>query len=251
MARKKSDAGDSILFGILIGICVAVIIFITVAPLALISMYLYGFILVFRYRLIISKNGKSVFWLSDNEKIEFYKKHVMLSEALKKINLADKEAKNKDISKNIDGQYSARSKVGKTIRDIIDYNNNIIDDNMPRYKELEFKPYKKWKKFARAFAIKKSSLIALVVWGVGVCYYSANFGKTFEIGLKQFFRFPIELIGGNKSLDYELFVVLGITALSIFTAYFGMEKLSNGAKTIIEEPPLVSIENYKSYDANA
>ena len=113
--KKKNDSGGMIFFIIFI----ALIIIAIATPLVLLIGYVYNTIR-FRYTKKRISGNMSDFWLGKQEKDEFKEKAVMLNKVTDIINEANQKGLKAGISQNKDGSFSARSNIGKEIRNTLE-----------------------------------------------------------------------------------------------------------------------------------
>lgn len=168
MARKKNNDGDAIVVGVLL---LVGFLFLLATPLILLSAYLYNVMKSEETR----KNLKGTvgdFWLSASERRDFKKTFGDASTTRRLIDQANARGNHAGISRNKDGTFSARSKLGKELKAFINRHEPILDQLDDTLRSLETRPAARWARYNNYLRNANSSLLALCVW-TGLLLYHA------------------------------------------------------------------------------
>lgn len=170
MAKDKNENIISKIFAVIIFLIVlCIMLCIALLPFVLlIGVFVYRFQFI-NYRKNLN-NDLSDFWLGHEEKNEFKTKMTELANCMAKINNAESKGNEAGISRNNDGQFSARSNLGKEIRQIFNTCLPIKNELAKRLYELQKQPLKKWKKFNSIASNSKATTITLNIW-VGITLF--------------------------------------------------------------------------------
>jgi cell division protein FtsL len=117
MARKKKDNGS-----IFLVVIIVILVLIAIAtPIVLLAGYIYKNFKSSKVKSTLEGN-ESDFWLNDAEKNSFKTRFNEFSQVSQLIEDANQKGENEGVSRNQDGQFSARSKLGKEIRSVLETN---------------------------------------------------------------------------------------------------------------------------------
>lgn len=168
MARKKNNDGDAIVVGVLL---LVAFLFLLATPLILLITYLYNVMKTEDIRKNL-KGTVSDFWLSSSEKRDFKQTYGDASKTRRLIDQANTKGDQTGISRNKDGTFSARSKLGKELKAFINHHEPILDRLEDALHTLETLPGTRWDRYNNYLRNANSSLLALCVW-TGLLLYHA------------------------------------------------------------------------------
>jgi hypothetical protein len=259
MARKKKDSSGE-LIGIIFIITIIAYIFLT--PLILI----FGWI---RNRYLLSKIIKNVegsvsdFWLTMSERDEFESICRTVDNLIKQKNKAINRGLTENISKNKDGSFSARSKIGKEISFIISNCEKEISPLALRYNILSEYPINRWLEFDEVYTKSSAYYYSILSWFTFIILhitifwngYTSNLSKlSFELlslavyksRLISIFNAYSKIIKNNSSIiENEWIMMIIAPTISIFV-YFIAKKIIN-TNQITPMPPKVTVENFNKF----
>jgi hypothetical protein len=248
MARKKKGDSGSIIFFIVIVVLVAIAL---ATPIALIIGYLYNKINAGRIKKYISGN-MSDFWLDDQEKIEFKDKLKHLVKADKIIDQANQKGIDEGVSRNKDGSFSAKSKIGKEIRAALEKYEPIKDSLSEYLYDLQHLPITRWDEFNKYIKRSKSSIYSFCSWCAVLIYYFLNLGKKSILDIfLPYLALATNIFRDKENQlpladgDIQMVAVATIIAIVMFFV-FGLIFKSSGAK-YSPYPEKVTLENVDSY----
>lgn len=242
MARRKKDDNGSVFLLIFFAILIVLII---ATPLVLIGGYFF-----YKRKLkneYSSLNGdESDFWLSHVEQGDYIQLAHTLSHAYTAIDDAKLKGRNEGVSQNQDGQFSARSNLGKELRNIIGSNERTIENNKDNYNYLRFLPQSRWEEFSNTVIRTQSFLIGFYSWLTAGIIFIFIYSNSFLSGVETFIKLPVlAMDGALTGGDWKM--LLGTTAIAI-ASYFIKSFLSQGIpKELSPIPSEVTPDNYNKY----
>ncbi|WP_020558507.1 hypothetical protein [Thiofilum flexile] len=182
-----------------------------------------------KFKKDISGN-KSDFWLSIDEKNNFKNTHKEYSNTKDIIDNAHNRAVAAGVMKNKDGNYSAKSKIGKEVIAILDRYEEPFTDLKNKLDKVKTMPLQRWTEFNKTIKIYNF-----------FTYLAATFSLFIAILITLFFANKIVFIGILKN---EL--VLSIILL-IIVLLFIYEQAKDRATAFTPKPPIVSHNNIDDY----
>lgn len=171
---KQNNTNDDILTrGIIFIIIIMGIIFLIfafatlIAPVVVLVLFLVNWI---RYLVQDRKWRTTNFWLSDQEQGQYEQAAYLLAHAEGERRKVQDSVTIHGISRNQDGQISQRSYAGKGLRERENTANSLINKYIPIYKELQRRPYMRWKKarshYSKAFGFGFIIFIIVAMFGI-------------------------------------------------------------------------------------
>lgn len=244
--KKKGDAGGLILVLFVVFVLIAL-----ATPVVLILGFLYFNSLVAEETKRL-KNSPSDFWLTDEEKSEFKKKVSQLSEVTTALREANQKGASEGVSKNQDGSFSARSKLGKELRQIIERADPMKATLAQQLDALQLLPQSRWAAFNKNVARGRACLIALLCWIVALIYYAVKFNKVSISSIfisywglaTNWFRET-----GTKipMADGDMQMIAIATCVAIVSYFLGTLIFKNKGAKYSPIPPKVTLENINTY----
>ena len=168
---KQNNSDDAVGKGILLLIIILIIIWLIfslatlLAPVAVLVLFLVNWI---RYLARDRKWRAINFWLTRHEQ-ELY------GNVVYRLAQAEEERKNvretvtaKGIARNQDGQISQRSYAGKDLRERENTANSLVSQYTPVYRELQSRPYRRWKKARSHYSNTFGFGFILLLLGIGM-----------------------------------------------------------------------------------
>ena len=153
------------------------------------------------------------------------------------IGAANARGINAGLDRNLDGRFSARTNLGKEIRQIETRNEVIIAGHRDEYECYRDLPKLRWLQFRETFAREKAFLISLCAWAVsailligGTYLTDSASGTHSEVG---------------KSMLYGMTSVCALISLGVFFAY--RSQAGQAAQRLTPVPPAVTMENVNTY----
>lgn len=250
MAKKKKE--DSSLGALFVFLPLLLFLIAVATPVVFVLGYVYNSLRTFFIRTTLS-GTMSDFWLNKEEKKDYYeilKKLVYVNDI---INAANDKAHAHKVSKNKDGQFSARSKVGKevqaTLQEYIPKQNSLYDEK-EYYESL---PKVRWNKFNKFAKGQKIYLWSSFTWGLSILYfYFSQTKQSLEEIYISYYR--VYLHATNSELLEELPMQNGdlelvyVTTIIAITSYFIFGWLfKNTAKKYSPIPDEVTPNNFNNY----
>ncbi len=248
MARRKKDDAA----GITLLIVFAVLILIAIAtPIVILAGYAYNLI----KGNAIKKNLRgnlSDFWLNSNEKIYFKEKFNDLAQVNKIIDDANKKGEDEGINRNQDGSFSARSNLGKELKNIIARHEPIQQSLREEIQQLKLMPHFRWSEFNSYIKNAAACILSLLAWGGTLCYYYVVLDKQTISDIympylaiaTNFFRDQSDKI---KMIDGDIRMIAVATVVAIISYFaFGLIFKNPGVK-YTPIPEQVTLENIDSY----
>ncbi len=241
--RKKQQDDDT---GFILLVAVVLVIVITPIILLLGSLY-YG--LKRKTFMKYIQGNFSDFWLDDEEKEEFKEVARILRDAHNAIADAKTTGRIKNVSINKDGSFSARSKLGKELRQTIEENEMIIGRYDGSHTEMLNFPQTRWQNFRNTYIASRSFLAGFFIWIILASVVPAVMMKNYLEGLSIFFRFPVMVFQqGASSIPenvWQMMIVVtgGGLLVAIIVAIISLFSV----KRITPYPPKVSEKNLNDY----
>lgn len=247
---KKNDENGLIALAIILIIMVVLVILLT--PIVLFVSWLVNLI---NYQRNYRKKVKSKFWLTDIQKNNFKILAKNLSISINNISKAKEIGNSESLTKNQDGSFSARSKRGKEIRNIIDTNQNNIYKQKPEFDRLQELPETYWIKYRKAYSKMIGYGLGFIAWVISIYISVSNNFVDLLAGIKEYFVFPVKFIYSffveDGSMDVAQFDVwkntLIIVGISVGVFLIGLLIGRIIASIKCSRPALVSMENVDQY----
>lgn len=234
-------------------LAIIVIIFIILVPITPIAILIFYAINNFKLKKYDhAERDIAKFWLTDEEKKEFKKIIEGISIADKNISKAIRAAEEAGITRNMDGQYSVRSNLGKQVREAIETNRRMRSNLNSKWNVLSYLPYSRWEEvwgeFASTMANKFAAKNACWVWGACVVLFAAIVWKNIWVGITRIFLFPLNLFDKAPLPSWEWLWILGITFATLAAAVIFFHIGKKKAERIMPSPPPeVTESNYQSW----
>ena len=169
---KQNNTDDKLTAGVIFIIIIMGIIFLLfafatlLAPVVVLVLFLVNWI---RYLAQDRKRRSTNFWLSAREQEQYEQIAYILAKAEDERRKVQDSVITQGISRNQDGQISQRSYAGKGLRERENTANSVINKYTPIYKELQFRPYARWKKarshYSKAFGFGFIIFIIAAMFG--------------------------------------------------------------------------------------
>ncbi len=245
---RKQDSSSATL--IILQVAVALVVVITPIILLLGSLF---FGLKRRGYTKYVQGNLSDFWLDDDEKQEFKEVSKILDDAHNAIADAKTTGRIKNVSVNKDGSFSARSKLGKELREIIEENEMIIGRYDESHTQMVNLPQTRWKNFRNTFAASRSFISGLFIWiilaGVAPAVLIQNDTVNYIEGIRIFFYFPVMLLKqGASGISANVWQMMAIvTGGSVLVAAVVAIISLFSVKSITPYPPKVTEKNIDEY----
>lgn len=248
MARKKKDDATALIILIIIVVLVVIAL---ATPVVIVIGYLYNKIKESEVRKHLT-GTMTDFWLEDNEKRDFKEKVSQLSQVEKIIQQANNKGEQAEISRNQDGTFSARSKLGKELKDTINKHEPIKANLIGYLQELQSLPISRWENFNNYVRNGKSFLLSLCSWVATLVYYSITLGKqTISEAIMPYYALATNFFRdeGNKlpMVDGDLKMVAIATVAAIASYFLFRVIFSNAATKYSPKPGVVTLENIDTY----
>lgn len=248
----KKNSGDT--FGTVLAIIVVVfVMLLAVAPVFLLLGWLYN---LFRYKTVSkSLNGNySDFWLTIDQKENFRETYSALSAALGQLNAAKQQGLDAGVSVNKDGRFTARSQLGKELRQRVETLEPKVNELTRRYYRLRDMPKEQWDSVVVATKRVKSFEWAMMLWVNG--FVISMYFMLKEIGLNinalGFSQEHLDVIikSIQSSENGWLYLIGGLASAAFLggVGYLvgGWRGAKNGSN-LSPEPPEVTPENCFQY----
>lgn len=241
MAKKNDNAATFLI----ILFFIAVLIFIIFTPLVLIVLFLSNRAKYFTLKASV-KGDISDFWLDASEQTNFASLVTRLGNAVREIEEAESRGDHENVSRNKDGCFSKRSRLGKELCSIIERNRQIIEEFSDEYLRYKSLPHNRWKSFKNSFIVYRSAFTGLIFWILAVLFEANLYPEGYLDGIIRFFKFPINLVNGQLYTGEFKYMVV-ITTITLAVA--GIQALISRKKPgkLSPEPPEVTEDNYNSY----
>ncbi len=261
MSKNKSSDMLGLLLAI-IGIIIVLGVFLTPILLVAVSIYGYRKTAEGKRRIVKFKNSRNdpTFWLTNDEidkfcylKDSFSRLMNQSSEISKEIRQAEQYADSKNISRNKDGNISARSDIGRQLRDHIAKNqaekDNIWDKQRYIAQHLEYitsLPKERRNQFVRGYSLYLAGVFGFLAWLVALIISAHSLPLELGIALKNILLFFLHTDSSEviKAVAVNTGVALGATILA-----FILGRLKSTA--MAPEPDEFTIEIAKNRQAQA
>jgi len=194
----------------------------------------------------------SDFWLGKQEKDEFKEKAVMLNKVTDIINEANQKGLKAGISQNKDGSFSARSNIGKEIRNTLEKYEPIKTSLNNDLYNLQNLPIYRWEAFNKYVKNKKAFMWSFALWCCVLLSYNFALGKQsiaqlFYVYLAiatNFFRNEKNRLALS---DDDIQMVVVTTAIAIITYFLFRLIFKKSGTKYSPYPEKVSVKNVDSY----
>lgn len=248
MARKKKNDTTGV---VLLIIIMTLIVVALATPVVIIIGYLYNKTKEVEIRKKIT-GTMADFWLEDNEKRDFKEKAYQLSKVEKIIQQANDNGEESGISRNQDGTFSARSKLGKELKETINKNEAIKSNIVGYLIELQNLPISRWKRFNNYVKNGKSFLLSIFSWITILMYYSITLGKkTISEAIMPYQALATNFLRDKENripmVDGDLKMVAIATSAAIVSYFLFRFIFSNAANKYSPKPEIVTLENIDKY----
>ena len=249
---KKNSSGDAVSL-VLVVITVVFTMLLAIAPVFLLVGWLY-YRLKFR---ALSKNlsgDYSDFWLSPGQQEEFTETYSDLSRVTSQVDTARQQGASAGISVNKDGSFSARSKLGKELRQTIEALGPQVRLLTTKHYRLRDMPKDKWTSMVEAIKRVKSFEWAMLFWVNGfvisMYFMLKNIGFNInDLGLSgKSFDMISQTI--QSSENGWLYLIGGLASAAFLGGVGFLGGGWRGAKNgsgLSPEPPEVTPENCFQY----
>ena len=235
---KSSKNSDQILGAIVVFLVIIVILAIYIGTFLVPIILFLGSIIYYSKETTLKEsiNGEvSDYWLSDKEKKELRKNTKQKEKAEKLLTEAYEKGQEANLSKNKDGSFSKRSKLGKEINKIEEKQKPIYHESIGNEIFLEKLPKNRWKndrKNLSDYVSKTRGFIwGLISWIVLLVYFGIESNWNYQLSM----RFGLSTI--------LIPIVVFFIAMVISLISFKNNALS-------KEPPKVSTKNIDTYEAS-
>ncbi|RBP52976.1 hypothetical protein [Arenicella xantha] len=194
----------------------------------------------------------SDFWLNESEKSEYKQTLTEYQHADHLIQEANSLGKSEGVSRNKDGTFSARSKLGKKLRSTIERyqpNRTASLDYLILISEL---PISRWSEFNDNLKKRFASIFAILAWVSTLIYYSVKLGvESVRDVLSAYIAMASNPFRGSENQlptaagDWDMIIISSLVAI---ISYFLFKFIfRNPASTFTPKPETVSMENIDSY----
>jgi len=282
MGRRKKKSEDE--FGALIVLVVFLIIIALVVvaiatPFVLVLGYIYNASMAESLREKLKELNKrkiSDFWLNEEEKktykeklVEIEQKERELEDINKLIEDTNRKGDEAGISRNLDGSFSARSKLGKELRRALKKYESIKRDleyQLSRLRsqleQLRMIPQERWSSYIREWNAfneylrrTKAFKRAIISYVITLVCSAVIFGNTSlkEILLPyyglivNFFRDEVHQIPVTNEDIYMIAVTTIVSIVVYFVSYMLIKEPACQYVPLPPPPPLVNVENIDEY----
>lgn len=256
MARRKNDnsaAGGILYLAIIVLVYVAMIIA-AIVPV----MFIFGFLTNYGKVEQDKKNivgEPSDFWLSDEEKKEFEDVYSDYSRVEDIITSANNKAIKANISKNKDGQFSARSKIGKEVRAVFERYGATFAELTSNFDAIRYLPLQRWLAFDKAIKKYKAYSYAVISYILITICYGFYLGKSSLSAMYE----PYSKILNNLvsvftdkyeeiPMDSGEVAIITVASIGSIVVFLSVYKLLPGQATAFSPiPPIVSPRNLNDF----
>jgi len=218
---------------------IVIIILFIILPTILypISMVLSVVGIIFQWLKLRKSNNH--FWLSETEKQEYHNTSIEIVKIDTKISNLIATAKDKKISKNVDGSYSNRSDFGKDLNVQLKELKPLKLNKFKLMKRLEYKPFQKWTNVNNTFSEFYASILSFIISIVTFLIITKDFGDLISL----FTDFPFSRFSESVILGLHL------SGLAYILTFFGIQFLFKKLIFNIfhKKPQLVTINNFDKY----
>jgi TonB family protein len=253
MSKSNSGSGSGalILIGIvLIGIILyySIVIAALVVPIIMIIYYVYASIQN-QVRTADLTGSINDYWLNKEEQLEYKNIYEERRYVASLIRNAKAKARENNISKNEDGTFSKRSKLGKEIQSTLEKYEPELDEIELEQFKLEYLPQSKWEEIHKYEPKIKALLGAFVVYVVTLFYFSSKLSITNPVQILEIYQGLVyKIFNGelhNISIDNSLIVMVVFSGTLSVVVYYILKFLFISLKSKEKNKiPLVSIDNY-------
>lgn len=259
MGKKSTSEKIGEGVGTVVGLAlVAIVIVLVIAMVALPFVLFFGTI-IYAFRFSSSKrklnNDLGDFWLSQEDRTDFKRKFSALQECTNLIEDAERRGNEAGISRNMDGSFSARSNLGKEIRQIFSKYKPAKQKLTAQLNQLQHVPLERWKQFNSKASYYKAFCIGLPTWVCVVGYYvylgisnetiGAQLGEIFGSVLVAIPSLGLWLLSyGDLDLPPEQLQMSAMPFLASVLVFFITKAMySNYGAKFSPKPPLVTLKN--------
>ena len=255
MARKKDNdlAGGALMIIIFVLVFVAMFIA-AITPIIII----FGFLINYGRSEEIKKEIKgdySDFWLSDDEKCDFKNTHKEYSNVKDIIVNANNRAINAGVTRNQDGRYSARSKVGKEVRAIFERYEEPLNNLTQKFDKIRTLPLQRWTDFDNSIKKYKAYGYSALAYIILIIGYGLYIGKSSFADMYSPYKKVVNNLIATFTDSYTNIpllegegMLLTIATIGAFIIFFSIYKLlPDQASAFSPEPPVVDSNNLDNY----
>ena len=188
------------------------------------------------------------FWLNSDEKVQFKKQLESLRVVRDVIERANQKGIEAGISKNQDGCFSARSKVGKEIRATLEKYEPIKRSLTKEVIELRDRPIFRWEIFNGYVKKAQSFMAAFFSWIATLLYYFvASENLSILDAFLAYIAWPVSLIGFESTqlqmADGGRTMILVSTGVAIGAYFLFASVFKNAGEKYTPKPEQVSLDN--------
>jgi len=219
MSRRNNSSMGAVL---VIGVVVLMFILVLVAlatPVILLLILVYSS-KVFNKKNESLKNNESDFWLNDSDKADFKEQVSELVRVEGIIADAIEMADDAGVGKNKDGAYSARSKLGKEVRGILESNEPVRDELTVSLRVLQGKPMMLWEDFNLLMKRVQAALLSLTLWALTLLGYDYFYNDQQQGSIfTPYYNLAVNYFGGASSVvevsSGEITLITSATVVAI------------------------------------
>ncbi|MFV8783160.1 hypothetical protein ACNKU7_12105 [Microbulbifer sp. SA54] len=249
MARKKSK--DDALLVLLIILVAAVIAVVLLTPVVLVAGFVRNQFRALKYRRrFVNEHGRV--WLNEREKEAFLKWVEDLRRAELEIDEAVEKGEREGVSRNVDGTFSARSKLGKELRSIMDRCMPLRQELFDNLERLQKLPQTRWNKLNRYTGKAHAFAFGLLAWCGAMGYYIIEQGR--QIGadlLNVYWAFATNILREDRHdlplSGYDIEMLLVSTTAAVVAYWLGRLLFFRAARRYAPRPQLVTAKNIASF----
>lgn len=243
--KKKNDGG--VFLGVLLVVAIIVAV---LTPFALLYVYFSNKLKYNEVKDTLT-GTESDFWVNDEEKNEFLTDLDSLRQANSHIENANDKAREHNIAVNKDGSFSARSKVGKQVNEVLNKYEPIargLNDDLYFLQNL---PKSRWNEFNEAYKKSQSALRSFYFWAVVIIYYTISLGKdSFWGGMQAYWSFATNIFTDDNTplMDGDIEMITVATILAIASYFLQIHFFNKEpASKLTPIPPEVTLNNIDLY----
>jgi len=281
--KKKEDGlfeGLIVLLVVIVAVVVFTLIVVAIAtPFVLVLGYLYNASMAESLREKLKELNKtriSDFWLDDEEKkaykeklLEIEQKEKELEEINELIEDTNRRGDEAGVSRNLDGSFSARSKLGKELRKALEKYESMKRDLERQLSNLRFwlgqlerTPQERWNSYLKEWKtfneyLRKAEAFkwAVISYVITLVCSAIVFGNTSpkEVFLPyygliiNFFRDKAHQIPVTNEDIYMIAVTTVVSIVVYLVSYMLIREPANKYVSLPPQPPLVDVENVDKY----
>jgi len=227
--RKKSKDGNT--WTVLLLLVIVLLAYIT--PAVLLIGWFFNQIKIRKTKSAL-KGNYSDFWLDNEEKQTFVTLGNELLHAIQKVKEAEHVAIANKISRNKDGSFSARSKIGKEVRAVIEHYQPVVHSKKSVFFAMSSKPQQQWRAFSNRLGNANSFKYAFYMWLLSFIV-AVSYLKIFKS------------INVYQQHDMLTYVLTGSAVVSAIVYFVCKAKPQVQAEKYTPYPPEVTLENVNSY----